>query len=63
MVFLPTFTLLLSIATTHAAKPTTVVDLGYAKYEGSLNNQTGNIEFLGIRFAAAPTGKPGSFLE
>ncbi len=43
-------------ATTHAATPTNIVDLGYAKYEGNLNNQTGNIEFLGMRFAAAPTG-------
>ncbi|KAF9443305.1 alpha/beta-hydrolase [Macrolepiota fuliginosa MF-IS2] len=44
------------IATAYAAPPSTLVDLGYAQYQGSLNNATGNIQFLGIRFAAAPTG-------
>ncbi|KXN84875.1 Lipase 3 [Leucoagaricus sp. SymC.cos] len=46
------------IFTVYAAQPTAsrTVDLGYAKYEGSLNNQTGNVEFLGLRFAATPTG-------
>ncbi|KAJ3562066.1 hypothetical protein NP233_g9805 [Leucocoprinus birnbaumii] len=39
-----------------AIQATRVVDLGYAKYQGSVNNQTGDFEFLGIRFAAAPTG-------
>jgi hypothetical protein len=54
--------LLLTIAAgTKAAGPTTVVDLGYAQYEGSLNNQTGNIDFLGIRYAASPTGR--SFID
>lgn len=33
-----------------------IVDLGYAKYRGSMNKVTGNIEFLGVRYAAAPTG-------
>ncbi|XP_006458946.1 hypothetical protein AGABI2DRAFT_115910 [Agaricus bisporus var. bisporus H97] len=58
MQFFPTSVfLLLSVATAiQAARPTTVVDLEYAKYEGSLSNQTGNIEFLGIRYAASPTG-------
>ncbi|KAF5359758.1 hypothetical protein D9756_003025 [Leucocoprinus leucothites] len=45
--------------TAYAAQPTStdpIVDLGYAKYQGSVNNQTGKVEFLGIRFAAAPTG-------
>lgn len=51
------FALLSSIAATCASKPTTVVDLGYAKYEGSLNEETRNIEFLGMRYAAAPTGE------
>ncbi|KAF5361006.1 hypothetical protein D9756_005124 [Leucocoprinus leucothites] len=41
---------------TLAAKPRPIVDLGYAQYEGSLSNNTGNLEFLGIRFAAPPTG-------
>ncbi|KAF5360642.1 hypothetical protein D9756_005136 [Leucocoprinus leucothites] len=39
-----------------ADAPTPLVDLGYAKYQGTLNNDTGNIEFLGVRYAAAPTG-------
>jgi cholinesterase len=34
-----------------------VVDLGYAKYQGSVNPTTKNIEFLGMRYAAPPTGK------
>lgn len=33
-----------------------IVDLGYASYQGSVNEISGNIEFLGIRFAAPPTG-------
>jgi hypothetical protein len=49
-----------SVLTAHAAnapKPTSrVVDLRYAKYEGSVNDQTGNFNFLGMRFAAPPTG-------
>jgi cholinesterase len=52
--------LLLSITTgtkAAASGPTTVVDLGYAQYEGSLNNETGDIEFLGVRYAASPTGR------
>ena len=40
-----------------AAQQSALVDLGYARYQGSINNQTGNIEFLGIRYAAPPTGK------
>jgi len=40
-----------------AARPTHTVDLGYARYEGFLNNNSGNINFLGIRYAAAPTGE------
>ncbi|KXN89294.1 Fatty acyl-CoA hydrolase precursor, medium chain [Leucoagaricus sp. SymC.cos] len=39
-----------------AASPAPVVDLGYAKYQGHLNNQFGTMEYLGIRYAAAPTG-------
>ncbi|KAJ7026837.1 Alpha/Beta hydrolase protein [Mycena alexandri] len=33
-----------------------VVDLGYGQYEGSVENTTLITSFLGIRFAAAPTG-------
>ncbi|KAF5360608.1 hypothetical protein D9756_005152 [Leucocoprinus leucothites] len=33
-----------------------VVDLGYAKYQGVVNSKTGNVNFLGIRYAASPTG-------
>jgi len=35
-----------------------VVDLGYAKYSGTFNETTKTTQFLGIRFAAPPTGKP-----
>jgi len=48
---------LLSTVALCAARQSTLVDLGYARYQGSINNQTGNIEFLGIRYAAPPTGK------
>jgi hypothetical protein len=51
---------LFSIATCFAQQAT-IVDLGYAKYKGALNQQTGNIEFRGIRYAASPTGKYFSF--
>lgn len=33
-----------------------VVDLGYAKYQGVTIPNTTNTQFLGIRFAAPPTG-------
>ncbi|KAF8344962.1 alpha beta-hydrolase [Amanita rubescens] len=33
-----------------------IVDLGYAKYAGVINPTTGNSEFLGMRYAAPPTG-------
>ncbi|KAJ3526789.1 hypothetical protein NMY22_g10029 [Coprinellus aureogranulatus] len=33
-----------------------VVDLGYAKYQGVINSRTGNTQFLGMRYARAPTG-------
>ncbi|TFK27826.1 alpha/beta-hydrolase [Coprinopsis marcescibilis] len=32
------------------------VNLGYASYQGLVNPETQNTEFLGIRYAAAPTG-------
>lgn len=34
-----------------------VVDLGYAKYESNLTILDGVTSFLGIRYAAPPTGK------
>ncbi|TEB18583.1 alpha/beta-hydrolase [Coprinellus micaceus] len=33
-----------------------IVDLGYAQYQGVANSETGNTEFLGLRYAAPPTG-------
>ncbi|KAF9447130.1 alpha/beta-hydrolase [Macrolepiota fuliginosa MF-IS2] len=52
-----TFALFLSLITTiYAIAPNATIDLGYAKYQGSLNNATGNLEFLGMRYAEAPTG-------
>lgn len=34
-----------------------IIDLGYAKYQGFVDSTSGNIQFLGIRYAAAPVGK------
>ncbi|KAF5360983.1 hypothetical protein D9756_005140 [Leucocoprinus leucothites] len=51
-----TLSTLLTIGASYAASSPPIVDLGYAKYQGSVNNKTGNLEFLGIRYAAAPTG-------
>ena len=42
-----------------AATPSTIgadVDLGYATYRGLVHVKTGNLQFLGIRFARAPIG-------
>ncbi|KAJ7282437.1 Alpha/Beta hydrolase protein [Mycena rebaudengoi] len=33
-----------------------VIDLGYARYQGAVDTSTNITSFLGIRFAAAPTG-------
>lgn len=33
-----------------------IVDLGYAKYAGTFNATTDITQFLGIRYAAPPTG-------
>ncbi|THV05688.1 alpha/beta-hydrolase [Dendrothele bispora CBS 962.96] len=33
-----------------------IVDLGYAQYQGVRNNDTSNIDFLGVRYAKSPTG-------
>ncbi|KAF6759858.1 Alpha/Beta hydrolase protein [Ephemerocybe angulata] len=46
----------LRVIGTSAAGPP-IVDLGYATYQGVPNTETGNTEFLGIRYAAPPTGK------
>ncbi|TFK35577.1 Alpha/Beta hydrolase protein [Crucibulum laeve] len=54
-----TFSLLTTLGFTikvYASTVPDVVDLGYAKYQGFVNKNTSNTEFLGIRFAAAPTG-------
>lgn len=45
----------LSLATRTVARPPTV-DLGYASYVGNSLPQASQNEFLGIRFAAPPTG-------
>ncbi|KAK0463611.1 Alpha/Beta hydrolase protein [Desarmillaria tabescens] len=40
-----------------AAQSTAVIDLGYAKYQGAWDSAgSNNTQFLGIRFAAPPTG-------
>jgi len=33
-----------------------IVDLGYVQYAGVINSTTGNTVFLGVRYAAPPTG-------
>lgn len=38
--------------------PLKVVDLGYAKYQTDVSLEDGVTSFLGIRYAAPPTGKP-----
>jgi carboxylesterase type B len=38
-------------------RSTSIVDVGNAKYQGTLNSTTDVTNFLGIRYAAAPTGK------
>jgi len=48
--------------TVFAARPTTTVDLGYAQYEGFLSDDSRNINFLGIRYAAAPTGEAYAYV-
>ncbi|KAJ2934682.1 hypothetical protein H1R20_g2421, partial [Candolleomyces eurysporus] len=46
----------LSLESTGPDPPPTV-DLGYARYQGVSNAATGNTEFLGVRYAAPPTGQ------
>jgi len=65
-------TLLFAAATTLAdgckaennlRRATPIVDLGYAKYGGTYNATTGVTSFLGIRYAASPTGQYLSHLK
>ena len=48
----------LAAVAVYATQPNALVDLDYARYKGSINNRTGNIEFLGVRYAAPPVGEP-----
>jgi hypothetical protein len=50
--------LLLLVSSCAAHAP--VVDLGYAQYEGVVDTDLDVTKFLGIRYAAPPTGKPMS---
>ena len=38
--------------------PPTIVDLGYAQYQGTFNATGNTTDFLGIRYAAPPVGEP-----
>jgi len=35
-----------------------IVDLGYARYQGNMDKATGNIELLDVPYAAVPTDTP-----
>lgn len=48
--------LVLTAFLTSVRATTSVVDLGYSQYRGHLNTDTQVTNFLGIRFAAPPTG-------
>ena len=37
--------------------PPTIVDLGYAQYQGTFNSTSNTTNFLGIRYAAPPVGE------
>ncbi|KAJ7465886.1 Alpha/Beta hydrolase protein [Mycena latifolia] len=39
------------------AAATPIIDLGYARYQGTIDTSTNITTFLGIRYAAAPTGE------
>jgi hypothetical protein len=39
-----------------ATTSTSIVDLGYAQYQGSVDTATNITSFLGIRYAAPPIG-------
>ncbi|KAJ3568625.1 hypothetical protein NP233_g5590 [Leucocoprinus birnbaumii] len=47
---------LVTVGAPYTASQIALVELGYAKYQGRVNEETRNYEFLGIRYAAAPTG-------
>ena len=47
----------LCLAQGSSASNPLVVDLGYAKYQGVPNANTGNTDYLGVRYAAPPTGE------
>ena len=42
--------------------PPTIVDLGYAQYQGTFNATQNTTNFLGIRYAAPPVGSQLPFL-
>ncbi|THV05677.1 alpha/beta-hydrolase [Dendrothele bispora CBS 962.96] len=48
--------LALTVPNVIAISNTPVVDLGYAQYQGVRNNDSSNIDFLGVRYAKSPTG-------
>ncbi|GLB40131.1 putative type-B carboxylesterase lipase family protein [Lyophyllum shimeji] len=48
--------LLLPVLGVSTAPSAPIVDLGYAKYQGTVDATTGNTLFLGMRYAAPPTG-------
>ncbi|KAJ7163564.1 Alpha/Beta hydrolase protein [Mycena crocata] len=53
----PTFwTILLCGATSINANASPIIDLSYARYQGTVDASTNITTFLGIRYAAAPTG-------
>ncbi|THU80318.1 alpha/beta-hydrolase [Dendrothele bispora CBS 962.96] len=48
--------LVLTVPNVIALSNPPIVDLGYAQYQGVRNNDTSNIDFLGVRYAKSPTG-------
>ncbi|KAJ7439482.1 alpha/beta-hydrolase [Mycena latifolia] len=56
LVFLSSFTRQWATALAHTQPPFQVVDLGYATYRSDLSLADGVTSFLGIRYAASPTG-------
>ncbi len=57
MLFPAILIILASVLQLCEAQSTPVVDLGYAKYRGTFNSAgSNNTQFLGIRYAAPPTG-------
>ncbi len=57
MLFLALLLILVAVLHPCGAQSTPVIDLGYAKYRGTFDPAgSNNTQFLGIRFAAPPTG-------